>query len=156
VKKKDLGSMMMSYGYIYVAQVAMGANQNQFFKTLKEAEAFPGPSIIIAYAPCINHGLRVGMGKTQYEEKLAVEAGYWQMFRYNPALEAEGKNPFQLDSKEPDWTKFQDFLSSEVRFSSLRKTFPEQAGILANMAMENAQWRFNHYKRLEAMDYSKK
>jgi pyruvate-ferredoxin/flavodoxin oxidoreductase len=156
VKKKDLGSMMMSYGYIYVAQVAMGANQNQFFKTLKEAEAFPGPSIIIAYAPCINHGLRVGMGKTQYEEKLAVEAGYWQMFRYNPALEAEGKNPFQLDSKEPDWTKFQDFLSSEVRFSSLRKTFPEQAGLLANMAMENAQWRYNHYKRLEAMDYSKK
>ncbi|MFZ4462395.1 MAG: pyruvate:ferredoxin (flavodoxin) oxidoreductase [Bacteroidales bacterium] len=156
VKKKDLGAMMMTYGYIYVAQVAMGANQGQFFKALKEAEAFPGPSIIIAYSPCINHGLRVGMGKTQLEEKLAVETGYWHLFRYNPSLEAEGKNPFQLDSKEPDWTKFQDFLKSEVRFSSLRKTFPEQAGVLGDMAQENALWRYNHYKRLESMDYSKK
>jgi pyruvate-ferredoxin/flavodoxin oxidoreductase len=156
VKKKDLGAMMMTYGYIYVAQVAMGANQGQFFKALKEAEAFPGPSIIIAYSPCINHGLRVGMGKTQLEEKLAVETGYWHLFRYNPSLEAEGKNPFQLDSKEPDWTKFQDFLKSEVRFSSLRKTFPEQAGVLSQMAQENALWRYNHYKRLESMDYSKK
>lgn len=156
VKKKDLGAMMMTYGYIYVAQVAMGANQGQFFKALKEAEAFPGPSIIIAYAPCINHGLRIGMGKTQLEEKLAVETGYWHLFRYNPSLEAEGKNPFQLDSKEPDWTKFQDFLKSEVRFSSLRKTFPEQAGVLGELAQENALWRYNHYKRLESMDYSKK
>ena len=155
VKKKDLGAMMMSYGYIYVAQVAMGANQNQFFKALKEAEAFPGPSIIIAYAPCINHGLKIGMGKTQFEEKLAVESGYWQMFRYNPALEEEGKNPFQLDSKEPDWSKFQSFINSEVRFASLKKTFPVDASVLGKMAEENAKWRYNQYKRLEAMDFSK-
>jgi len=156
VKKKDLGAMMMSYGYIYVAQVAMGANQNQFFKALKEAEAFKGPAIIIAYAPCINHGLHIGMGKTQYEEKYAVESGYWQMYRYNPALEEEGKNPFQLDSKEPDWNKFQSFIASEVRFSSLKKTFPDQAKFLGKLAEENAKWRYNYYKRLEAMDYSEK
>ncbi len=156
VKKKDLGAMMMSYGYIYVAQVAMGANQNQFFKALKEAEEFKGPSIIIAYAPCINHGLHIGMGKTQYEEKLAVESGYWQMYRYNPALEEEGKNPFQLDSKEPDWSKFKSFIGSEVRFSSLKKTFPDQAKFLGKLAEDNAKWRYNYYKRLEAMDYSEK
>jgi len=156
VKKKDLGAMMMSYGYIYVAQVAMGANQNQFFKALKEAEEFKGPSIIIAYSPCINHGLRIGMGKSQYEEQLAVESGYWQMYRYNPALEEEGKNPFQLDSKAPDWSKFQSFIGSEVRFSSLKKTFPDQAKVLGKIAEENAKWRYNYYKRLEAMDYSEK
>ena len=154
VKKKDLGAMIMSYGYIYVAQVAMGANQNQFFKALKEAEAFPGPSIIIAYAPCINHGLKIGMGKTQFEEKLAVESGYWQLFRYNPALEAEGKNPFQFDSKEPDWAKFQTYINSEVRFSSLKKTFPVHASELGKIAEENAKWRYNQYKRLEAMDFT--
>ncbi|MBU1009416.1 MAG: pyruvate:ferredoxin (flavodoxin) oxidoreductase [Bacteroidetes bacterium] len=156
VKKKDLGAMMMSYGYIYVAQVAMGASQNQFFKALKEAEAFPGPSIIIAYSPCINHGLKIGMGKAQYEEELAVESGYWQMYRYNPALEEEGKNPFILDSKAPDWSKFQAFIQGEVRFSSLKKTFPKQATVLDKIAEENARWRYNHYKRLEAMDYSNK
>ncbi len=156
VKKKDLGAMMMSYGYIYVAQVAMGASQNQFFKALKEAEEFDGPSIIIAYAPCINHGLHIGMGKTQYEEKFAVESGYWHLYRYNPALEEEGKNPFQLDSKEPDWSKFQSFISSEVRFSSLRKTFPDQSKALSKLAEDNAKWRYNYYKRLEAMDYSEK
>ncbi|MBW7846597.1 MAG: pyruvate:ferredoxin (flavodoxin) oxidoreductase [Bacteroidales bacterium] len=155
VKKKDLGAMMMSYGYVYVAQVAMGASQNQFFKALKEAEAFPGPSIIIAYSPCINHGLKIGMGKSQYEEELAVESGYWQLYRYNPLLEEEGKNPFQLDSKEPDWSKFQAFINSEVRFSSLKKTFPVNAEELCQMAEENAKWRYNQYKRLEAMDYSK-
>lgn len=155
VKKKDLGAMMMSYGYVYVAQVAMGASQNQFFKALKEAEAFPGPSIIIAYSPCINHGLKIGMGKSQYEEELAVESGYWQLYRYNPLLEEEGKNPFQLDSKEPDWSKFQAFINSEVRFSSLKKTFPVNAEELGQMAEENAKWRYNQYKRLEAMDYSK-
>jgi pyruvate-ferredoxin/flavodoxin oxidoreductase len=154
VKKKDLGAMLMSYGYIYVAQVAMGANQNQFFKALKEAEAFPGPSIIIAYAPCINHGLKIGMGKTQFEEKLAVESGYWQLFRYNPALENEGKNPFQFDSKEPDWAKFQTYINSEVRFSSLKKTFPAHAAELGKIAEENAKWRYNQYKRLEAMDFT--
>jgi len=156
VKKKDLGAMMMSYGYIYVAQVAMGANQNQFFKALKEAEAYPGPSIIIAYSPCINHGLKIGMGKTQYEQELAVDSGYWQLYRYNPMLENEGKNPFQFDSKEPDWAKFQSFIQSEVRFSSLKKTFPREASHLFELAEENAKWRYNHYKRLEAMDFSTK
>lgn len=155
VKKKDLGAMLMTYGYIYVAQVAMGANQNQFFKALKEAEAFPGPSVIIAYSPCINHGLRNGMGTTQTEAELAVEAGYWQLFRYNPLLEAEGKNPFQLDSKEPDWSKFQTFINNEVRFSSLRKIFPQEASRLSMMAEENAKWRYNYYKRLEAMEFAK-
>ena len=121
VRKKDLGMMAMSYGYVYVAQVAMGANQAQYIKALKEAEAYPGPSLIIAYAPCINHGLKASMGKSQAEEKKAVECGYWQLFRFNPLLEAEGKNPFQLDSKEPDYTKFREFLMGEVRFNSLMK-----------------------------------
>lgn len=156
VKKKDLGAMLMTYGYIYVAQVATGASQSQFLKALKEAEAFPGPSIIIAYSPCINHGIRNGMGTAQEEEKLAVEAGYWQLFRYNPALEAEGKNPFQLDSKEPDWNKFQNFIRSEVRFSSLKQAFPVEASTLGGIAQENAKWRYDQYKRLEAMDFSKK
>lgn len=155
VKKKDLGAMLMTYGYIYVAQVAMGASQNQFFKALKEAEAYPGPSVIIAYSPCINHGIRSGMGTTQTEAELAVEAGYWQLFRYNPMLEAEGKNPFQLDSKEPDWSKFQAFITNEVRFSSLRKTFPQEAVRLSKIAQENAKWRYDYYKRLEAMEYAK-
>ncbi|MCC7318627.1 MAG: pyruvate:ferredoxin (flavodoxin) oxidoreductase, partial [Bacteroidales bacterium] len=155
VKKKDLGAMLMTYGYIYVAQVAMGANQNQFLKALKEAEAFPGPSIIIAYSPCINHGLKIGMGQSQHQTKLAVEAGYWQLFRFNPALEAEGKNPFQLDSKEPDWDKFQTYINSEMRFSSLRKTFPMDALELGKIAQENAKWRYDQYKRLEAMNFEK-
>ena len=156
VKKKDLGAMMMSYGYIYVAQVAMGASQGQFFKALKEAEAFPGPSIIIAYSPCINHGIKIGMGQSQYQEKLAVESGYWQMYRFNPALEEEGKNPFQLDSKEPDWDKYKDFIYSEVRYSSLKKTFPTESLKLSELALDNAKWRYNYYKRLEAMEYETK
>ena len=147
-RKKDLGMMAMSYGYVYVAQVAMGASQNQYFKAIKEAEAYPGPSLIIAYAPCINHGLRLGMGKTQLETKLAVEAGYWHTYRYNPLLEAEGKNPFELDSKEPDWSKFQDFLKSEVRYTSLQKSFPENAEVLFERAEKDAKWRYNSYKRL--------
>ena len=155
IRKKDLGAMMMSYGYVYVAQVAMGANQSQYFKALKEAEAYPGPSLIIAYSPCISHGLRAGMGKTQDEEKRAVEAGYWSLFRHNPLLEEEGKNPFQLDSKEPDWTKFQDFLSGEVRYTSLKKTFPAEADELFTASEENAKWRHNSYKRMASMDYSK-
>ncbi len=155
IRKKDLGAMMMSYGYVYVAQVAMGANQSQYFKALKEAEAYPGPSLIIAYSPCISHGLRAGMGKTQDEEKRAVEAGYWSLFRHNPLLEEEGKNPFQLDSKQPDWSKFQDFLSGEVRYTSLKKTFPAEADELFTASEENAKWRHNSYKRLAAMDYSK-
>ncbi|PTN06359.1 pyruvate:ferredoxin (flavodoxin) oxidoreductase [Mangrovibacterium marinum] len=154
IRKKDLGMMAMSYGYVYVAQVAMGANQAQYLKALREAEAYPGPSLIIAYSPCINHGLRASMGKSQDEEKKAVEAGYWSMYRYNPMLEAEGKNPFVLDSKEPDWSKFQDFLKGEVRYTSLMKSFPEQAAELFAAAEENAKWRLAGYKRLAAMDFS--
>lgn len=153
IRKKDLGVMTMSYGYVYVAQVAMGSNQSQFLKALREAEAYPGPSLIIAYSPCINHGLRAGMGKTQQEEKLAVEAGYWSMFRYNPLLEKEGKNPFTLDSKEPDWSKFQDFLAGEVRYTSLKKEFPDRAEELFKAAEENAKWRYNNYRRLAEMEY---
>jgi pyruvate-ferredoxin/flavodoxin oxidoreductase len=148
IRKKDLGQMAMSYGYVYVAQVGMGASNAQYLKAIKEAEAYPGPSLIIAYSPCINHGLRDGMGKTQAQTKAAVEAGYWHMYRYNPLLEAEGKNPFTLDSKEPDWSKFQDFLKSEVRYTSLVKAFPEQAEILFKAAEENAKWRYRTYQRL--------
>jgi pyruvate-ferredoxin/flavodoxin oxidoreductase len=153
-RKKDLGAMAMTYGYVYVAQVAMGASQNQFLKALREAEAYPGPSLIIAYATCINHGLRSGMNKSQEEQKLAVEAGYWHLYRFNPLLEKEGKNPFELDSKEPDWSKFQDFLNNEVRYTSLKKGFPKEAGELFKAAEDNARWRFNSYKRLAAMSFS--
>jgi pyruvate-ferredoxin/flavodoxin oxidoreductase len=154
VRKKDLGAMAMTYGYVYVAQVAMGASQNQYLKALREAEAYPGPSLIIAYSPCINHGLRLGMDKSQEEQKLAVEAGYWHLYRYNPLLEKDGKNPFELDSKAPDWTKFQEFLNNEVRYTSLRKAFPKEAAELFAAAEENAKWRYNSYKRLSAMDFS--
>ncbi len=156
VRKKDLGAMAMTYGYVYVAQVAMGANMAQYLKALREAEAYPGPSMIIAYSPCINHGLRAGMAKSQLEQKQAVEAGYWQLFRYNPMLEKEGKNPFQLDSKEPDWTKFQDFLSGEVRYTSLKKAFPREAAELFIAAEDNAKWRYESYMRLAAMDFEQK
>ena len=148
VRKKDLGMMAMSYGYVYVAQVAMGANQNQFLKVIHEAEAYPGPSLIIAYAPCINHGLVAGMGKTQYEEKMAVESGYWSLYRYNPLLEKEGKNPFALDSKEPQWDKFQKFIMGEIRYTSLKKTFPGVADELFKAAEEDAKWRYNRYRKL--------
>lgn len=153
VRKKDLGMMAMSYGYVYVAQVAMGANQAQYMKAIKEAEAYPGPSLIIAYAPCINHGLKASMGKSQAEEKKAVECGYWQLYRYNPLLEAEGKNPFQLDSKAPDYSKFRDFLMGEVRFNSLVKAAPEDAEKLFQMTEENARWRYEGYKRHAEMKY---
>ncbi|MCF8234810.1 MAG: pyruvate:ferredoxin (flavodoxin) oxidoreductase [Bacteroidales bacterium] len=156
VRKKDLGMMAMTYGYVYVAQVAMGASQNQFLKALREAEEYPGPSLIIAYSPCINHGLRIGMGKSQLEIKHAVEAGYWNMYRYNPLLEAEGKNPFILDSKEPDWNKFQDFLNGEVRYMSLKKSFPQEAERLDAIALSDAQWRYGNYARLASQDYSNK
>ncbi|MFV0378636.1 MAG: pyruvate:ferredoxin (flavodoxin) oxidoreductase [Mangrovibacterium sp.] len=154
IRKKDLGMIAMSYGYVYVAQVAMGANQAQYLKALREAEAYPGPSLIIAYSPCINHGLRASMGKSQEEEKLAVEAGYWSMYRYNPLNELEGKNPFELDSKEPDWSKFQGFLNGEVRYTSLKKSFPEEAKVLFAAAEDNAKWRHASYKRLAAMDFT--
>jgi len=147
-RKKDLGMMAMNYGHVYVAQVAMGASQNQFFKALKEAEAHEGPSVIIAYSPCINHGLRAGMGKAQAEEKQAVNVGFWQNYRYNPQLEQEGKNPFILDSKEPDWSGFQDFLKGEVRYTSLMKSFPKAAEVLFKQAEDDAKWRYNKYKKL--------
>jgi pyruvate-ferredoxin/flavodoxin oxidoreductase len=150
---KDLGAMAMTYGYVYVAQVAMGASQNQYLKAIREAEAYHGPSLIIAYAPCINHGLRHGMDKSQEEQKMAVESGYWHLWRYNPLLEKEGKNPFELDSKEPDWTKFQEFLNSEVA-TSLKKAFPKDAVELFAAAQQNALWRYNSYKRMAALDYS--
>lgn len=156
VRKKDLGMMAMTYGYVYVAQVAMGASQNQFLKALREAEEYPGPSLIIAYSPCINHGLRIGMGKSQEEAKRAVEAGYWHLYRYNPLLEAEGKNPFTLDSKEPDWNKFQEFLNGEVRYRSLKQSFPDEASKLDVISEKDAKWRYNNYVRLASVDYSEK
>ena len=151
IRKKDLGMMAISYGYVYVAQVAMGASPVQYLNAIKEAEAYDGPSLIIAYAPCINHGLKAGMGLSQKEEKLAVECGYWHLYRYNPALEEQGKNPFTLDSKEPDWSKFQDFLKGEVRFASLYKSFPDRAAELLQKTEEFAKIRLNTYKRLAAM-----
>jgi pyruvate-ferredoxin/flavodoxin oxidoreductase len=155
VRKKDLGAMAMTYGYVYTAQVAMGANNSQLFRAVKEAEAYKGPSLIIAYSTCINHGLRLGMGKAQEEMDRAVTSGYWNLYRYNPGHEAEGKNPFTLDSKEPDWVKFQEFLSSEVRYTSLKAMFPEEAVELFRAAEENARWRYNHYRRLAEMKFEK-
>jgi pyruvate-ferredoxin/flavodoxin oxidoreductase len=155
IRKKDLGMMAMSYGYVYVAQVAMGANQAQYLKALREAEAFPGPSIIIAYSPCINHGLRLGMGKSQQQTKLAVEAGYWQLYRFDPRMEDQGQNPFQFDSKEPNWAEFQKFIMSEVRYSSLKKAFPAEADELFMAAETNAKWRYKGYQRMAAMDFTK-
>ena len=154
VRKKDLGLMATTYGYVYVAQIAMGADQAQTLKAIREAEAYDGPSLIIAYAPCINHGLKKGMGKSQAEEKEAVACGYWHLWRYNPALEAEGKNPFTLDSKEPDWSKFQDFLKGEVRFASVAKQYPAEAAELFAAAEENAKWRLRSYKRMAAENWS--
>ena len=146
-KKKDLGMMAMSYGYVYVAQIAMGADKNQALKAIAEAEAYEGPSLIIAYAPCINHGLKVGMGCSQLEEKRAVEAGYWANYRYNPLLKEQGKNPFVLDSKEPT-ANFRDFLMGEVRFSSLLKMFPDTAEDLFAKTEADANERLNNYKKL--------
>ena len=148
IRKKDLGMMAMSYGYVYVAQVAMGASPVQYMNAIKEAEAYDGPSLIIAYAPCINHGLQAGMGLSQKEEKLAVECGYWHLYRFNPDHEGTGKNPFSLDSKEPDWSKFQDFLKGEVRFASLYKLYPDRAAELLQKTEEFAKIRLESYKRL--------
>ena len=148
VRKKDLGMIATTYGYVYVAQVAMGADQAQCLKAFREAEAYPGPSLVIAYSPCISHGLKAGMGKAQAQEAQAVECGYWQLWRYNPMLEEAGQNPFLLDSKEPDWSKFQDFLKSEVRFSSVMKQYPTEAAELFQAAEDNAKWRYKSYKRL--------
>jgi pyruvate-ferredoxin/flavodoxin oxidoreductase len=144
-RKKDLGRMLMTYGYVYVASVAMGANKNQFLKALVEAESYDGPSILIAYAPCINHG--INMSRSQNEEKRAVECGYWPLYRFDPRLRAEGKNPFTLDSKEPTGD-FKEFLMGEVRYSSLAITFPEKAEDLFKKAEADMRDRFEGYKRL--------
>ena len=151
IGKKDMARMMMSYGYIYVATISMGANKNQTLKAILEAESYPGPSLIIAYAPCINQGIKKGMGKTQMEMKLAVESGYWPMFRYNPQLAAEGKNPFSLDSKEPDGS-LQEFLSGEVRFAALEKSFPEESKRLRAALAEEVEEKYAMLKMMADAD----
>ena len=148
IRKKDLGLIASTYGYVYVAQVAMGADNAQTLKAIREAEAYDGPSLIIAYSPCISHGLKAGMGRSQEEETKAVACGYWHLWRYNPALEEEGKNPFSLDSKEPDWDKFNDFLMGEVRYATVQKQYPAEAAELFAAAKANARWRYNNYRRL--------
>ena len=166
-ESKDLGMIAKSYGYVYVAQVAMGASQAQYFNVIKEAEAYHGPSLIICYAPCINHGIKIGMGRTQSqrprtpyisktmrvsnEEKKAVECGYWHLWHYNPAEEEAGQNGFHLDSKEPDWSKFRDFIMGEVRYNSLMKTFPQEAEELFVATERNAKLRYEGYKKLSEM-----
>ena len=156
IRKKDLGMIATTYGYVYVAQIAMGADQAQTLKAIREAEAYPGPSLVIAYAPCINHGLKAkgGMGKSQAEEAKAVECGYWHLWRYNPMLAEEGKNPFQLDSKEPDWSKFRDFLMGEVRYLSVKKAYPNEAEELFQQAEVMAKKRYQSYVRQTKMDWS--
>ncbi|MDD3188678.1 MAG: pyruvate:ferredoxin (flavodoxin) oxidoreductase [Fermentimonas sp.] len=153
VRKKDLGMIATTYGYVYVAQVAMGANQGQTLKAICEAESYNGPSLVIAYSPCISHGLRKGMGHAQSEQKAAVESGYWHLWRYDPRLEEEGMNPFQLDSKEPDWSKFVDFLKGEVRYTQLMKSFPSEADELFEAAKQNAQWRYKSYIRMAEANF---
>ncbi len=147
VRKKDLGMMAMSYGYVYVAQIAMGADMNQAIKAITEAESYKGPSLIIAYSPCISHGIKTGMGTSMAQQKKAVEAGYWHLYRYNPMLAQEGKNPFVLDSKEPR-ASFRDFLLSEIRYSSLMNSFPDVAEELFSAAEQHAKERYQSYKRL--------
>jgi pyruvate-ferredoxin/flavodoxin oxidoreductase len=144
-RKKDLGRMAMTYGYVYVASVAMGANKNQFMKAIVEAESYDGPSLIVAYAPCINHG--INMGRSQNESKKAVDCGYWPLYRFDPRLTEEGKNPFILESKEPSGD-FREFLKGEVRYSSLSITFPEKAEELFKKAEADMKERFETYKRL--------
>ncbi|MFL0248231.1 pyruvate:ferredoxin (flavodoxin) oxidoreductase [Candidatus Clostridium stratigraminis] len=151
-RKKDLGMMAMSYGYVYVAQIAMGANMNHAIRTIVEAEKYDGPSIIIAYAPCISHGIKVGMGSSMKEEKKAVDSGYWHLYKYNPMLKEEGKNPFTLDSKEPS-APYKDFIEGEIRYASLKTTFPEKADKLFTEAEKNAKERYDNYKRLADMQY---
>ena len=153
IRKKDLGMIATTYGYVYVAQIAMGADHAQTLKAIREAEAWHGPSIVIAYAPCINHGLKAGMGKSQAEERKAVECGYWHLWRFNPALIEEGKNPFSLDSKEPDWSKFHDFLLGEVRYLSVKKAYPNEAEELFAEAQKMAQIRYKSYIRKAAENW---
>jgi pyruvate-ferredoxin/flavodoxin oxidoreductase len=147
VQKKNLGMMAMSYGYVYVAQIAMGANMNQTIKAIAEAESYKGPSLIIAYSPCISHGIKSGMGTSIFEEKRAVEAGYWHLYRYNPMLKEEGRNPFQLESKEPT-ASYKDFIKGEVRYSSLMNVFPEKANAAFDLAEKQALEKYQTYKKL--------
>jgi pyruvate-ferredoxin/flavodoxin oxidoreductase len=149
--KKDLGAMAMSYGYVYVANVSMGANKNQTLKAFNEAEAYDGPSLIMAYAPCISHGIKKGMGKTQEEMKLAVQSGYWPLYRYNPELKDQGKNPFVLESKAPDGT-LQDYLSGEVRYAALEKTFPEESKRLRAEIEKEYNIRYEKLKQLASLE----
>ena len=148
-KKKDLGRIFMTYGYIYVAQVCIGADKAQTLKALAEAEAYPGPSIVIAYCPCINHGIKTGMGLSQMEAKHAVDCGYWALYRYNPQLVGTGVNPFTLDSKEPTMS-FREFLMNEVRYASLLKAFPDEAEGLLEKTEKDAMERLAYYKKLAA------
>ena len=151
IKKKDLGMMAMSYGYVYVAQVAMGSDKNQLIKAFTEAEAYHGPSLVICYAPCINHGIKGGLKGAQTREKAAVECGYWHLYRFNPTLAAEGKNPFTLDSKEPNLDGFVDFLKAEVRYNSLYKKYPaEVVDSMFEKTKGDAIERLNSYKRKAA------
>jgi len=163
VSKKDLGLMQATYGYVYVAQVAMGADNAQTLKAIREAEAYPGPSLVIAYAPCINHGIKGkdsdgkgkrSMNRSQHEEALAVECGYWHLWRFDPRLAKEGKNPFQLDSKEPNWDEFRNYLMGEVRFASLKKAFPEEAEELYTETQKSAMRRYKTYVRKSKEDWS--
>ncbi|MDO5301311.1 MAG: pyruvate:ferredoxin (flavodoxin) oxidoreductase [Tissierellia bacterium] len=154
IRKKDLGLMMTSYGYIYVAQIAIGADRNHALKVIREAEAYDGPSLIIAYAPCINHGLHNGMGMSVEEEKRAVDTGYWHLYHYNPELREKGENPFSLDSKEPS-RPYREFLEGEVRYTSLQKLFPERAEVLYEEAEENARLRLENYKNMANMHNQK-
>ena len=154
IKKKDMASIFMSYGHIYVAQVSMGANQQQFLTAIREAEAYKGPSIVIAYSPCINHGVKKGMDKSQMEMKLATECGYWPIFRFNPLLEAEGKNPLIIDCKEPKWELYQEYLMGETRYMSLLKTNPHEAKKLFEKNQKDSQKRWRQYKRLASLDFS--
>ncbi|MDD3865250.1 MAG: pyruvate:ferredoxin (flavodoxin) oxidoreductase [Candidatus Izemoplasmatales bacterium] len=154
-KKKDLAAIAMSYGHVYVATIAHGASGAQVLKALTEAENYPGPAIVIAYSPCISHGIHNGMGTSNLQAKLAVECGYWPTFRFDPRLEEQGKNPFQMDSKEPDWSKYHDYLMSETRYAQLSQINPEHAVELLNLNLKDAQRRYAMYKRYQAMDYSK-
>ena len=150
VKKKDLAQIAISYGYVYVAQIAMGADYNQTIKALREAESYDGPSLVIAYAPCINHGSRSGMGKSMTTAKAAVAAGYWNLFRFDPRAVAEGKNPLSVDSKEPS-ASYEDFIMNEVRYSSLKLAFPERAEKLFKKAEEEAKTRYTNLLRQKDM-----
>lgn len=160
IRKKDLGLMQTTYGYVYVAQIAMGADNAQTLKAIREAEAYPGPSLIIAYAPCINHGIKGtknmkrSMGRSQNEEKLAVDCGYWHLWRYDPRLADEGKNPFQLDSKAPNFADFREFLMGEVRYSSVAKAYPAEAEELFTEAEKMAKLRYQTYQRKSKEDWS--